>query len=151
MTSALRPMLIACTLLSVSAIATAGSPAESSRTVGFADLDLTHPAGVAVLHQRIRAAALEVCRPLLERDPTFIAHSRSCVQDAVARALNEVTAAAPAVTVAQRDDAAANTCLAVVPSNLADQVTWVHCAASRSRLPVTRITEVRILDPYFYR
>jgi hypothetical protein len=49
------------------------------------------------------------------------------------------------------DDAAANTCLAVVPSNLADQVTWVHCAASRSRLPVTRITEVRILDPYFYR
>ena len=71
------------------------------------------------------------------------------------------------------DAAGANSCLAVVQSNLADQVTWVHSyvstdrtrtfcvydapspeairrAASRSRLPVARITEVRVLDPYFY-
>jgi UrcA family protein len=110
MKSAMRHTFIACTLLSLSAIATAGSPADSSRTVGFADLDLTRPAGVAVLYQRIRTAALEVCRPLLERDLTFAAHSRSCVQDAIARAVDEVNAPAlslqhglaPAVAVAQR-------------------------------------------------
>jgi hypothetical protein len=72
------------------------------------------------------------------------------------------------------DETGANSCLAVVQSNLADQVTWLHSyvstdrtrsfcvydapspeairrAASRSRLPVARITEVRVLDPYFYR
>jgi len=72
------------------------------------------------------------------------------------------------------DETGSNSCLAVVQSNLADQVTWVHSyvstdrtrsfcvydapspeairrAASRSRLPVARITEVRVLDPYFYR
>ena len=92
MKSAVRQTLIALTLLSVSAIASAASPAASSRTVGFADLDLSHPAGVAVLYQRIRTAALEVCRPLLERDLTFAARSRSCVEDAIARAVNEVNA-----------------------------------------------------------
>jgi hypothetical protein len=72
------------------------------------------------------------------------------------------------------DETGANSCRAVVQSNLADQVTWVHSyvsadktrtfcvydgpspeairrAASRSRLPVARITEVSVLDPYFYR
>ena len=65
-------------------------------------------------------------------------------------------------------------CLAVVEGNLADQVTWVHSyvssnkkktfcvydapspeairrAAARNRLPLGRITEVRVLDPYFYK
>jgi len=72
------------------------------------------------------------------------------------------------------DETGAKTCLAVVESNLADQVTWVHSyvsadkkktfciydapapeairfTASRCRLPVQRITEVRVLDPYFYK
>jgi hypothetical protein len=72
------------------------------------------------------------------------------------------------------DENGARACLAVVDSNLAEQVTWVHSyvsadkkvtfcvydgpspeairrAASRSKLPVQRITEVRILDPYFYK
>lgn len=72
------------------------------------------------------------------------------------------------------DEIGARSCLAVAQSNLADQVTWVHSyvsadktrtfcvydgpspeairrAASRCRLPVGRITEVRVLDPYFYR
>ena len=97
MKSAIRQTLIALALASVSAVASAGGPAESSRTVAFADLDLTRAAGAAVLYQRIRAAALEVCRPLLERDLTFAAHSRSCVQDAIARAVNEVNAPSPIV------------------------------------------------------
>jgi hypothetical protein len=72
------------------------------------------------------------------------------------------------------DDTGARACRAVVNSNLADQVTWVHSyvsldkkktfciydaptpeaireAANRSKLPVQRITEVRVLDPYFYK
>ena len=72
------------------------------------------------------------------------------------------------------DETGAKACIAVVESNLADQVTWVHSyvsvdkkktfciydgpspeavrrAAARSRLPITRIIEVQVLDPYFYR
>ncbi len=72
------------------------------------------------------------------------------------------------------DEAGARACLAVVESNLADQVSWVHSyvsadkrktfcvydapspeairrVASRNKLPVERITEVRVLDPYFYK
>ena len=62
----------------------------------------------------------------------------------------------------------------VVDRNAEDGVTWVHSyvnddrtrtfcvydgpgpeairrAATRSKLPIDRITEVRVLDPYFYR
>lgn len=72
------------------------------------------------------------------------------------------------------DESGAKACLAVVEINLADQVTWVHSyvstdkkktfcvydapapeairlAASRCKLPIQRITEVRVLDPYFYK
>jgi Nickel responsive protein SCO4226-like len=72
------------------------------------------------------------------------------------------------------DENGSRACQAVVASNLADQVTWVHSyvsadklktfciydgpspeairrAASRCKLPVACITEVRVLDPYFYR
>lgn len=72
------------------------------------------------------------------------------------------------------DEEGANACLTVVKSNLAEQVTWVHSyvsadrtrtfciydgpspeairrTATRNKLPVERITEVRVLDPYFYR
>jgi hypothetical protein len=65
-------------------------------------------------------------------------------------------------------------CLNVVGNNLQDSVTWVHSyvttdkgktfciydaptpeairrAAQRNSLPVDTITEVSVLDPYFYR
>jgi hypothetical protein len=67
----------------------------------------------------------------------------------------------------------ANTCLTLIGNNTQDGVTWVHSyvtcdknktfciydapseqhirtAAERNGLPVDRITEVRVLDPYFY-
>ena len=67
----------------------------------------------------------------------------------------------------------AQVCLGVVRTNADDGVTWVHSyvtperkktyciydgpspeairrVAERNRLPVDRITEVRVLDPYFY-
>jgi hypothetical protein len=72
------------------------------------------------------------------------------------------------------DEIGARACESVVFSNLADLVTWVHSyvstdkrktfcvydgpspeairrTASRSKLPIGRITEVRVLDPYFYK
>lgn len=68
----------------------------------------------------------------------------------------------------------ANTCLLVVGNNAKDGVTWIHSyvtgdknktfcvydgpspdavrsAAQRNGLPVDSITEVRVLDPYFYQ
>ena len=71
-------------------------------------------------------------------------------------------------------DQGAQVCLTVVGNNLQDDVTWMHSyvtgdkkktfciydaptpeairrAASRNQLPVDRIIEVSVLDPYFYR
>ena len=72
------------------------------------------------------------------------------------------------------DDVGASACRAVVHTNAGEGVTWVHSyvsddnartycvydapdpeairrTADRNHLPVDRITEVRVLDPYFYR
>ncbi len=72
------------------------------------------------------------------------------------------------------DDHGANICLTVVGNNLQDNVTWVHSyvtndkqktfciydapspeairtVARRNNLPVDRITQVSVLDPYFYK
>ena len=72
------------------------------------------------------------------------------------------------------DASGASLCAKVVSTNLEDGVTWVHSyvtgdrrktfciydgpsaeairrSAGRNQLPVDRITEVQVLDPYFYR
>jgi hypothetical protein len=72
------------------------------------------------------------------------------------------------------DEQGAKACQVVVDGNAAEGVTWVHSyvtadrrttfcvydgptpeairrAAEVNQLPVDRITEVRVLDPYFYR
>ena len=71
-------------------------------------------------------------------------------------------------------EAGAQACLTVVGVNADDHVTWIHSyvtpdrtrtfciydaptpeairrVAERNKLPVDRITEVRVLDPYFHR
>ncbi len=71
------------------------------------------------------------------------------------------------------DGGGASLCRSVVDNNAEDGVTWVHSyvtpdrtrtfciydgpspeavrhAAARNKLPISRITEVRVLDPYFY-
>jgi Protein of unknown function (DUF4242) len=71
------------------------------------------------------------------------------------------------------DAQGAKACLAVVDGNATEGVTWIHSyvttdkrttfcvydgpnpeairtAAERNQLPVDRITEVRVLDPYFH-
>ena len=72
------------------------------------------------------------------------------------------------------NDEGAQACRTVVEKNAEDGVTWVHSyvsedkgktfcvydaptpeairrVAGRNKLPVDRITEVRVLDPYFYK
>jgi hypothetical protein len=72
-----------------------------------------------------------------------------------------------------QDDAGAAACRKVIDNNTEDLVTWIHSyvtpdrrrtfciydgpspeairrAAGRNKLPITHITEVRVLDPYFY-
>lgn len=72
-----------------------------------------------------------------------------------------------------QNEGGAQICLKVVTNNADDQVTWVHSyvtddktktfciydapspeairrAARRNNLPVDKITEVQVLDPYFY-
>jgi hypothetical protein len=72
------------------------------------------------------------------------------------------------------DEAGASVCRQVIENNAEDGVTWVHSyvtpdcrhtfciydgpspeavrrAAARNKLPISRITEVRVLDPYFYK
>jgi hypothetical protein len=72
------------------------------------------------------------------------------------------------------DDRGAKTCRVVVDGNATEGVTWVHSyvtpdkqrtfciydgpspeairrAAETNQLPVDRITQVQVLDPYFYR
>ncbi len=64
-------------------------------------------------------------------------------------------------------------CLRIINNNLDDEVTWVHSyvtedkqktfcvydapspeavrrAAKRNNLPIDKITEIKVLDPYFY-
>lgn len=71
------------------------------------------------------------------------------------------------------NEAGAGICRTVIGHNAEDLVTWVHSyvtldrkqtfciydgpepeavrrAATRNRLPITKITEVRVLNPYFY-
>ena len=68
----------------------------------------------------------------------------------------------------------ARACLAVVDKNMSEGVTWVHSyvstdhsktyciydgpspeairkVATKSSLPVNKISEIQVLDPYFYR
>jgi len=72
-----------------------------------------------------------------------------------------------------RDEAGAGFCRTVVDNNAEDGVTWlqsyvtpdrkrtfciyeaptpeaVRRAAARNRLPISKITEIRVLDPYFH-
>jgi hypothetical protein len=71
------------------------------------------------------------------------------------------------------NDEGAKACRTVVDTNLADGVTWIHSyvtsdakktfcvydgpnpeairrVATKNSLPVSKISEIRVLDPYFY-
>jgi UrcA family protein len=97
MKTAIPCTLLAMLLSSLTAAAAAVEPGEvPTRHVNFGDLDLTHSAGVAVLYQRIKSAATEVCEPVNARALASIMRSQRCMEHAIARAVADVNA--PALT-----------------------------------------------------
>ncbi len=90
--------LFATSLSSFAAVSTSQVSLDDSpsRVVKFADLDLTHSQGAAVLYTRIRSAAREVCLPQYNWLMEMRAISDHCREQAIARAVGDVNA--PALT-----------------------------------------------------
>ena len=85
--------LAALAFASLSAIAQARPVDVVKIEVSYADLNLSNPAGAAVMLRRIEAAASKACggRPDT-RDMNGRAHYRACVETAVKGALAELNA-----------------------------------------------------------
>ena len=80
----------ATALLSFATLSLAGSDEEILRvTVRYADLDVSHPTGAAVLYHRIHTAAKEVCAPRESLFDGGIALN-ACIDQAVLDAVNAV-------------------------------------------------------------
>jgi UrcA family protein len=61
-----------------------------SKTVNFADLDITSQAGAKTLYGRIRAAASDVCRDSSGGDPILRTAASACFQKAIDKAVKDV-------------------------------------------------------------
>jgi len=61
-----------------------------SASVSYADLNLSTEQGSRVLHQRLVAAARQVCPSNVGPDARQLSQSRRCVASAVERAINDV-------------------------------------------------------------
>jgi UrcA family protein len=69
----------------------AASPEEPpSRTVQFADLDLSRTQGAAALYNRLRAAAETLCAPLDDRQLARHLKFNNCVKSAISAAVAKV-------------------------------------------------------------
>lgn len=91
-------LMTICTLALAYQAAFAGpTPAALSVKVQFADLDLTHRQGVAVLYDRITYAAKTVCEPFEGRDLKSAANTRRCIRETISTAVATVNR--PALTV----------------------------------------------------
>ncbi len=64
-----------------------------ARVVQYADLDLSKPAGVRTLYQRIAAAARQVCETSVGYDPHLLSREQVCIKESVARAVEDVNSA----------------------------------------------------------
>jgi UrcA family protein len=94
MKAVIRCTLLAVFLGSLSAVAAAGDAGNepAMRTVKFADLDLSQATGVLALYKRIQFAAQQVCEPLTGRDLNSIVPWKRCQEQAIARAIADVSA-----------------------------------------------------------
>jgi len=72
---------------SLSVVSAAADPSTASRTVAFADLDVSSPSGAHVLYMRIRGAAQVVCSYYFFATDTDKAR---CVRDATADAVTKI-------------------------------------------------------------
>ena len=68
-------------------VVAAADPGAESRTVKFADLDMSNPSSAHVLYRRIRAAAQVVCSYRFFATDTDKA---GCVRDAIADAVKKI-------------------------------------------------------------
>jgi UrcA family protein len=90
------PSLIATALLGAMASALTAQPAAANGveplqvTVKYADLNVSHPQGAAVLYGRIRAAAAVVCAPFDRGGLSVKLHRDACVDNAIADAVTAV-------------------------------------------------------------
>ena len=68
-------------------VVAAAAPSTESRTVKFADLNISNPSGAHVLYRRIQAAAEVVCSHYFLLTDT---HKARCVRDATADAVARI-------------------------------------------------------------
>jgi UrcA family protein len=61
-----------------------------TRLVDYSDLDLSRPAGVGALFDRIESAARVVCNADDSRDLEHLARARRCIKGSISRAVAEV-------------------------------------------------------------
>lgn len=83
-------------------VVAAADPRAESRTVKFADLDISNPSGAHTLYRRIRAAAQVVCSYYFFATDTDKA---GCVRDATADAVKKINQ--PALSAVYNANAAA--------------------------------------------
>jgi UrcA family protein len=73
------------------AVSTAAHAAEIPQVhVNYADLNVSSPAGAAVLYQRIRVAATQVCGAPDQRDLIRLVQAKTCTDKAIATAVTAV-------------------------------------------------------------
>jgi UrcA family protein len=86
-------VIAGCIVAAVAAAADAATPSADipSMTVHYADLDLTTEQGAHTLYRRLQAAARYVCLSADLRDLERSALSRSCQEQAIARAVQAVS------------------------------------------------------------
>jgi UrcA family protein len=76
--------------LAAPAVPTVDSDQPPSKTVSYADLNLTSPAGAATLYHRIQGAAKQVCKQYHGPDLTMLSVFNSCYRTAVENAVRTV-------------------------------------------------------------
>jgi UrcA family protein len=86
-------MIAGCVVAAAAGVADAATPPADvpSMIVRYADLDLTTEQGAHTLYRRIQSAAQYVCPSADIRDLERSAISRSCQEQAVARAVQAVS------------------------------------------------------------
>ncbi len=73
------------------AVSTAAHAAQIPQVhVKYADLNVSSPAGAAVLYQRIRVAANQVCGTPDQRDLSRLQQAKTCTDKAIANAVTAV-------------------------------------------------------------
>jgi UrcA family protein len=105
-------VLIAAATVCAALVTGARADGVAQMHVKYADLDVAGGAGAAVLYQRIKVAATEVCGLDGERDLGRKAHAKVCVDRAIAQAVATVNA--PALTGLYQTKLGGNTQLASI-------------------------------------